>query len=125
MAGKEQIELIKTFETACPPNPIFCRQEFLEKLAFFANGPIGKRTVFLMPWLESALAALRALKPAPAGSGSGVPGRPGGFRGAAERYQVADDMKQALNCFRTIPGLAEAVKLVREIGEHPAGVSLE
>ena len=48
MPGKEQIELIKTFETSRAPNPIFCHQEFLEKLAGHGNDPIGRRAVFLM-----------------------------------------------------------------------------
>ncbi len=48
MAGKDRIDLIKTFETSREPNPLFCHQEFLEKLAGHGSDPIGRRTVFLM-----------------------------------------------------------------------------
>ncbi|MGH9432339.1 MAG: hypothetical protein ACRD3T_12435 [Terriglobia bacterium] len=48
MAGKEQIELIKTFETTREANPLFCHQEFLEKLAAQRHSSIGRRAVFLM-----------------------------------------------------------------------------
>lgn len=48
MVNKEQLELIQTFETARPPNPVFCHQDFLEKLGEQSRGSIGRRAAFLM-----------------------------------------------------------------------------
>ena len=36
------------FRTARPPNPLFCHQEFLEKLQTYRNLPVGKRASLLM-----------------------------------------------------------------------------
>ena len=36
------------FRTARPPNPLFCHQEFLEKLQTYRNQPVGKRASLLM-----------------------------------------------------------------------------
>jgi hypothetical protein len=41
-------ELTETFETARPPLPVFCHQEFLEKLSEHARDGIGKRTTLLL-----------------------------------------------------------------------------
>jgi len=49
----------------------------------------------------------------------------GDFRSAAASHLAAGNMKEALSCYRSIPDLEAAVKLVREIGEHPAAASLE
>ena len=49
----------------------------------------------------------------------------GDFRGAAQCHLADGNLKEALLCYRTIPDLDEALKLVAEIGEHPAAVSLE
>ena len=35
------------------------------------------------------------------------------------------NLKEALNCYRSIPDLETALKLVAEIGEHPAAESLQ
>lgn len=50
MASKAQGEFGfgADFETARPPNPLFCHEEFLEKLAEHGRDPIGRRTAFLM-----------------------------------------------------------------------------
>jgi hypothetical protein len=51
MAAKGQLGLIEgfeTFETAKPPNALFCHQEFLEKVAEHGRDAIGRRTAFLM-----------------------------------------------------------------------------
>jgi hypothetical protein len=36
------------FRTARPARPVFCHQEFLDKLSARRNDPIGKRTSLLM-----------------------------------------------------------------------------
>jgi hypothetical protein len=48
----------------------------------------------------------------------------GDFRGAAAAYIAAGNPKEALNCYRSIPDLENALKLVGEIGDHPAADSL-
>ena len=40
--------MVDTFETATPPNPLFCHQEFLEKLAEHDRDSVGKRAAFLL-----------------------------------------------------------------------------
>ena len=52
MSPKEQLDLLQTFETARPSNPLFCHQEFLEKLAEHSRDSIGRRTAFLMQRLS-------------------------------------------------------------------------
>jgi hypothetical protein len=46
------------------------------------------------------------------------------FRGAAEAHIAAGNLKEALNCYRSIPDLAAALKLALELG-HPAADSLQ
>src|SRR5215469_6635562 len=48
MPANEQISLIETFQTAKPSNPIFCHEEFLEKLAAQNRQSIGRRATFLL-----------------------------------------------------------------------------
>jgi hypothetical protein len=49
VAAKEQLDLLEgDFETARPANPLFCHQEFLEKLAEHGRDPIGRRSAFLL-----------------------------------------------------------------------------
>jgi hypothetical protein len=48
MPVKEQIGLIEIFETSKPANPLFCHQEFLEKLADHSRDAIGRRAAFLL-----------------------------------------------------------------------------
>jgi hypothetical protein len=43
---------------------------------------------------------------------------------AAQCHAAGGDLKEALLCYRTIPGLHEALKLVGKIGEAPAAESL-
>ena len=53
MPRKEQLQLIdEAFETARPANPLFCHQEFLEKLAEHDRDSIGRRTAFLLQQLS-------------------------------------------------------------------------
>ncbi len=47
------------------------------------------------------------------------------FRSAAECHLSAGDLKEALNCYRSIPDLETALKLVDQIGAHPAAESLQ
>ena len=47
------------------------------------------------------------------------------FRSAAECHLITGNLKEALNCYRSIPDLEAALKLVAEIGEHPAVESLQ
>ncbi len=47
------------------------------------------------------------------------------FRAAAECHLIAGNLKEALNCYRSIPDLDAALKLVAGIGEHPAAESLQ
>ncbi len=49
----------------------------------------------------------------------------GDFRSAAELHQTVGNLKEALNCYRSIPDLESALKLTGEIGEHPAAESLQ
>lgn len=49
----------------------------------------------------------------------------GDFRNAADRHIAAGNLKDALNCYRSIPDLDAARKLLGDIGEHPAAQSLE
>ncbi len=46
------MSMVDTFETVRPPTPLFCHQEFLEKLAEHAKDPIGRRTAFLLQRLS-------------------------------------------------------------------------
>ena len=48
----------------------------------------------------------------------------GDYRSAAEAHLASGNLKEALICFRTIPDLDAALKLVGEIGDHPAAESL-
>jgi hypothetical protein len=48
----------------------------------------------------------------------------GDFRKAAECHQLAGNLKDALNCYRSIPDFEAALKLVGEMGDHPAADSL-
>jgi tetratricopeptide (TPR) repeat protein len=49
----------------------------------------------------------------------------GDFRSAAECHLAAGNHKEALRCYRSIPDLESALKMVGEIGEHPAAESLQ
>jgi hypothetical protein len=49
----------------------------------------------------------------------------GDFRKAAECHASEGNLKEALACYRAAPDLDAALKLVGEIGEHPAAASLE
>jgi len=72
-----------------------------------------------------ALAVLRSLpQPQPALEAACHEGL-GDFRAAAECHLTAGNPKEALNCYRSIPDLEAALKLVRELGAHPAAQSLE
>ena len=46
------------------------------------------------------------------------------FRRAAECHQLGGNLKEALNCYRSIPDFKAALKLVGEMGDHPAADSL-
>ena len=48
MATKTQLELLDVFETSKPASPLFCHQEFLEKLAAHERDSIGRRVAFLL-----------------------------------------------------------------------------
>lgn len=48
MTPRQQFDLIESFDTARPPNPIFCHQDFLEKLARHASDATGRRAGLLM-----------------------------------------------------------------------------
>ena len=52
MAAKKQMALIEVFETSRPANPLFCHQEFLEKLAEHSSDAIGRRVTFLLQRLS-------------------------------------------------------------------------
>ena len=60
MGTQQQLGLIGAFEPNRPSNPIFCHQEFLEKLALQRNAEIGRRVAYLMQRLAVAPAALQA-----------------------------------------------------------------
>jgi hypothetical protein len=48
----------------------------------------------------------------------------GDFRSAAECHMASGNLKEALTCYRSFPDLEAALKLVGEIGDHPAAESL-
>jgi len=48
----------------------------------------------------------------------------GDFRGAAQCHMAAGNLKEALTCYRSVPDLEGALKLVSEVGEYPAAESL-
>ncbi|MGA8311403.1 MAG: hypothetical protein WB755_15335, partial [Terriglobales bacterium] len=52
MSANQQLALLEAFETSRPPNPLFCHQEFLEKLAEHGRDAIGRRAAFLMQRLS-------------------------------------------------------------------------
>ena len=54
METQQQLGLIGAFETNRPSNPIFCHQEFLEKLALQRNTAMGRRAAYLMQRLAVA-----------------------------------------------------------------------
>jgi hypothetical protein len=54
METQQQLGLIGTFETSRPSNPIFCHQEFLEKLALERNTAVGRRAMYLLQRLATA-----------------------------------------------------------------------
>jgi tetratricopeptide (TPR) repeat protein len=47
------------------------------------------------------------------------------FRSAAECHMAAGNLKEAVNCYRSIPDLDASLKLLSEIGDHPAAESLQ
>ena len=52
MSPREQLSLLESFRTGKPSNPLFCHQEFLEKLAEHGKDAIGRRTAFLLQRLS-------------------------------------------------------------------------
>ncbi len=44
----DQLSLVDTFDTSRPANPLFCHQDFLEKLAEHSRDATGRRAGFLM-----------------------------------------------------------------------------
>lgn len=69
MANPQQIEFLDTFETVRPANPLYCHQEFLEKLGEHSRDALGRRTAFLLQRL--ALDARRLHYKATAGANRG------------------------------------------------------
>ena len=52
MRINQQLGFLEEFETSRPPNPLFCHQEFLEKLAEHGRDALGRRAAFLMQRLS-------------------------------------------------------------------------
>ncbi len=52
MRANQQLGFLEEFETSRPPNPLFCHQEFLEKLAEHGRDALGRRAAFLMQRLS-------------------------------------------------------------------------
>ena len=48
MPGPQASLFDDRFETARPPNPIFCHQDFLEKLEAYRTQPVGRRAAWLL-----------------------------------------------------------------------------
>ncbi len=48
MDAQQRLGLGEMFETGRSPHPIFCHQEFLERLAQERNTPIGRRASYVM-----------------------------------------------------------------------------
>jgi hypothetical protein len=58
MAIGDQLPLVETFHTSRPANPLFCHQDFLEKLAEHSRDAMGRRAGFLMQRLAVDTARL-------------------------------------------------------------------
>ena len=71
-----------------------------------------------------ALAALGTLAERPAKLEAICLEGMGDFRGAAQCHMAAGNLKEALTCYRSVPDLEVALKLVDEVGEYPAAESL-
>jgi hypothetical protein len=52
MGTNQQLGFLEEFETSRPPNPLFCHQEFLERLAEHGRDALGRRAAFLMQRLS-------------------------------------------------------------------------
>src|SRR5260370_113050 len=52
MRTNQQLGFLEEFETSRPPNPLFCHQEFLERLAEHGRDALGRRAAFLMQRLS-------------------------------------------------------------------------
>jgi len=52
VVANQQLTFVEDFETSRPPNPLFCHQEFLEKLVDHGRDAIGRRAAFLMQRLS-------------------------------------------------------------------------
>ena len=52
VAHPQQIEFLDTFETVRPANPLFCHQDFLEKLSEHERDALGRRTAYLLQRLS-------------------------------------------------------------------------
>jgi hypothetical protein len=52
MRTNQQLGFLEEFETSRPPNPRFCHQEFLERLAEHGRDALGRRAAFLMQRLS-------------------------------------------------------------------------
>lgn len=52
MAANQQMAFLEDFETSRAPNPLFCHQDFLEKLIDHGRDAIGRRAAFLMQRLS-------------------------------------------------------------------------
>jgi hypothetical protein len=106
-----QFDLLDSFETAGPTNAVYCHQQVREKLYEQRQDGIGKRNSLLMQRQPKLEAICR----------EGM----SNFRAAAESYEKTRSLKEALQCYRTIPDFPGALKLVKQLSDHPATESLE
>ena len=115
------------FETAFPPNPLFCHTEFLEKLSDYRTQPLGKRQRLSVD--ERRLHYKATHGPNRGWRRSRLGGAGGSICRSARTWLGRAPIRARRApplCYRAIPDFDSAVALIREIGSsHPAADSLE
>lgn len=117
MDTEKQMGLPEVFETSRPANPLFCHQEFLEKLADHSNDSIGRRATFLMQRL--AVDARRLHYKATRGVNQGWRrSRLGGNRGSHFYAWWAPNKAKPLKSADGFSGAPDGALFLRDIRHH-------
>jgi hypothetical protein len=117
MAAKEQMALIEVFETSRPANPLFCHQEFLEKLSEHSRDSIGRRVAFLLQRLAVDARRLH-YKPTRGGNRGWRRSRLGGNQGSHFYAWWAPKSAQPLQDSGEFAGAPEGALFLRAIRHH-------
>jgi hypothetical protein len=113
----EQIGLIEIFETSKPASPLFCHQEFLEKVADHGRDGIGRRAAFLMQRL--AVDSRRMHYKATSGANRGWRrSRLGGNKGSHFYAWWAPKNAPPLKDADGFPNAPEGALFLRDIRHH-------